>query len=152
MGYAGGTTRNPTYHRLGDHTESVQVDYDSTRISYEGLLRVFWDSHNPVAQPWSRQYMSIIFYHNEEQRRLAVASREQEEARLGRKIFTEIAPFSGFYMAEDYHQKYYLQGERRLMGEFRAMYPDFRGFIDSTAAARVNGYLGGYGTVEALQE
>jgi peptide-methionine (S)-S-oxide reductase len=96
--------------------------------------------------------MSIIFYHNEEQRRLAIETKESEEARLGGDIATEIVPFSKFYLAEDYHQKYYLRRESALMEEFNAIYPDPKDFIDSTAAARVNGYVGGYGTLATPEE
>jgi peptide-methionine (S)-S-oxide reductase len=96
--------------------------------------------------------MSIIFYHNEEQRKLAVEAKEEEGKRLNSKVYTEIIPYSDFYLAEDYHQKYYLQQEKELMAEFRAIYPDFKKFIDSTAAARLNGYLGGYGNPDTYQK
>jgi peptide-methionine (S)-S-oxide reductase len=121
-------------------------------VSYEELLDVFWSSHSATSQPWSRQYMSIVFYHNDEQRRLALETRDREAAKLQREIFTEIVPFSEFYLAEAYHQKYRLQQVPVLMREFRAMYPDNDDFVSSTAAARVNGYLAGYGTFEQLQE
>lgn len=137
---------------MGDHSETIQIDYDPTQISYQQLLDVFWSSHDPTYKSWSRQYMSIIFYHNEEQKRLAIETKESEEARLGREISTEIVPFSKFYLAEDYHQKYYLRQESALMEEFNAIYPDPKDFIDSTAAARVNGYVAGYGTLATLEE
>lgn len=152
VGYAGGTSNNPTYYNLGDHSETIQIDYDPTQISYDELLDVFWDSHDPTVPPFSQQYKSVIFYHNEAQKRLAIESKEQEEARLGRKIVTEIIPFSKFYLAEDYHQKYYLQQEPELMKDFNTIYPDTKDFISSTAVARVNGYVGGYGILETLQE
>ena len=152
VGYAGGTTESPTYHNLGDHTETIQIDYDSTLISYEQLLEIYWDSHNPTAQPWSRQYMSIVFYHNSEQRELAMATKQREEASSGRRVHTEIIPFSEFYLAEDYHQKYHLQQVPELMEELIAIYPNFADFIDSTAVARINGYVGGHVTLQELQE
>ena len=152
VGYAGGTKENPTYYSLGDHSETIQIDYDPTQISYRQLLDVFWSSHNPIYEPWSRQYMSIVFYHNEEQKRLAIEMKESEEARLDRDIFTEIVPFSKFYLAEDYHQKYYLRRESALMEEFSTIYPATEDFIASTAAARVNGYVGGYGILATLEE
>ena len=96
--------------------------------------------------------MSIVFYHNEEQRRLAIDSKEHEESRSGRSILTEIIPFSEFYLAEDYHQKYYLRQESSLIQELSAIYPDISDFIDSTAVARLNGYVGGYGTPETLEK
>lgn len=152
VGYAGGTTVDPTYRNLGDHTETIQVDYDPSQISYEELLNVFWSSHNPIVPAWSRQYMSIIFYHNEEQHRLAMETREREAARTGSQIYTEIVPAAEFYLAEAYHQKYRLQNVSDLMKEFSAIYPDDGDFVASTAAARVNGYVAGQGTCEQLQE
>jgi peptide-methionine (S)-S-oxide reductase len=151
VGYAGGTTTNPTYHNLGDHSETVEIDYDPTQVSYQQLLEVFWASHDPTRPAWSQQYASRIFYHDEEQRRLAQASKEQYEARCGCQVHTEIVPANEFYLAEDYHQKYRLRQSRTFMREFAAMYPDPADFVDSTAAARVNGYLGGYGTLADLQ-
>lgn len=152
VGYAGGTTKNPTYHNLGDHSETIQIDYDPTRVSYEELLDIFWDSHNPVTRPWSRQYMSIIFYHNEEQKRLAMETRDREAAGRQGSIFTEIVPATQFYLAEGYHQKYRLRQVPELLKEFDDIYPDGGDFVASTAAARVNGYVGGYGSLAELQE
>jgi len=163
VGYAGGTKANPTYYDLGNHTETVQVDYDPSRISYADLLKVFWDSHNPSLQSGT-QYLNIAFYHNEEQHRLILESKAQVESEHG-KIVTKILPYSGFNLAEDYHQKYYLMNESgtitqdgysydrsTLIKDFRAMYPDIRGMIDSTAAARINGYLAGNGSKKVLTE
>ena len=152
VGYAGGTTTNPTYYNLDGHTETVQVDYDPTKISYQELLDVFWSSHDPTSFAYSRQYQSIIFVHNEEQQALATQSKLAEEAKLGKPVTTEIIPFSHFYPAEDYHQKYYLRQTTEIMSDFRAMYPDNEGFINSTAAARINGFIGGYGDAETLQK
>jgi peptide-methionine (S)-S-oxide reductase len=152
VGYTGGTKENPVYHDLGDHSETIQIDYDPTRVSYKELIDTFWDSHSPTMPPWSRQYMSAVFYHNDEQKNLAMETKEREEARINGKIFTEIVPASEFYLAEDYHQKYYLRGVSELISELSAIYPTTQGLISSTAAARLNGYVGGYGTLETLQE
>jgi peptide-methionine (S)-S-oxide reductase len=152
VGYAGGRENNPTYPSIGDHTETIQIDYDPTVISYAKLLDIFWESHNPASPAWSRQYGSIIFFHNEEQERLAIESKGRAAARIRGKIYTEIVPFTKFYLAEAYHQKYRLRGERDLMKEFNAMYPNENDFVNSTAAARVNGYLDGHGTLEQLEE
>jgi peptide-methionine (S)-S-oxide reductase len=94
--------------------------------------------------------MSAIFYHNEEQKRLAEKTKEREEARLKRKVYTEILPFSRFYLAEDYHQKYYLREVPDLAREFSRIYPDLRDFVNSTAVTRVNGYAGGSGNATQL--
>jgi peptide-methionine (S)-S-oxide reductase len=152
VGYSGGIEKSPTYHRLGDHSEAIRIDYDPTQISYEKLLEIFWSSHNPTLPSWSRQYKSAVFYHNEQQRRLAVETRDREAARRNEPIVTELLPATEFYPAEAYHQKYRLQQDGYLMREFTAMYPSAEDFSNSTAAARVNGYLDGYGTIESLRE
>jgi len=115
-------------------------------------LDLFWNSHNPGSRAYSRQYASIIFFHNEEQQRLALETKQEIIDALGQTVYTEIVPFSEFYLAEGYHQKYRLQQTPGLMEEFRTIYPDTEGFVNSTAAARVNGYLGGNGTVADLEE
>ena len=150
MGYAGGTTENPTYHNLGDHTESIQIDYDPSKISYKDLLTLFYENNHNEYPSWSKQYKSIIFYHNDTQRMLALESKEQEEKKRGKKLYTEIIPFTRFYLAEDYHQKFRLRREYDMLEEFRLMYPKEGDFINSTSAARVNGYLAGYGTYADL--
>jgi len=94
--------------------------------------------------------MSIIFFHNDEQKRLATVSKDFQATRRKGRIFTEISPLTEFYLAEDYHQKYRLRSERDLMREFSAMYPEEEDFVNSTAAARINGYLDGHGTLEGL--
>ena len=150
MGYGGGTKKYPTYHSLGDHTETIQIDYDPMVISYGKLLDVFWDSHNPGSSSWSRQYMAAILFHNDEQKRLALLSRDRMKQQK-KKIYTKILPLTEFYHAEDYHQKHSLRSNRDLMREFNAMYPLYEDFINSTAAARINGYLSGYGSFEDLK-
>jgi len=151
VGYAGGKKKDPTYRSIGDHSETIQIDFDPTRVSYKKLLAVFWHNHNPTQRSWSQQYKSAIFYHNDEQRRLALETQAFEEAQRNQKIQTEILPFSNFYLAEDYHQKYGLRGQRELMNEFKAMYPKDMDFVNSTAAARVNGYISGHATPEEME-
>ena len=106
VGYAGGTKKNPTYVDLGDHTETIEIDFDSSVISYKELLKHFWEGHDPMV-PQKTQYKSIIFYRNERQRREAQESREQAEGKHSGKIVTEIRPAEIFYKAEEYHQKYF---------------------------------------------
>jgi peptide-methionine (S)-S-oxide reductase len=151
VGYAGGTKKNPNYGDLGDHSETVQIDFDPTLMTYDRLLEVFWHSHDPTEPAWSRQYRSIIFYHNEAQRRSAAESVEKEAARRKGRIVTELRPAGTFTLAEDYHQKHDLRMESVFVREFRAMYPGKEGFVHSTAAARINGYLGSYGTLADLK-
>ena len=121
-------------------------------ISYSDLLKRFWEAHDPSMGSWSTQYKAAIFYHNDEQRRMAEETRDQIEATQKIKVQTQIVPFSRFYVAEAYHQKYGLRGHSEFMREFRNMYPTDEGLMNSTAAARVNGYVSGYGTAAALQE
>jgi methionine-S-sulfoxide reductase len=150
VGYAGGAKKNPTYYSLGDHTETIQIDYDPGRITYARLLDIFWHSHQPDRKSWSRQYMAAVFYHTDEQKQLALQTRDREANRLQSKIYTEILPATTFYLAEAYHQKYYLRQVPELVKEFSALYPDLNAFIASTAVSRVNSYIGGYGSSESL--
>jgi peptide-methionine (S)-S-oxide reductase len=118
VGYAGGALLNPTYHdvctdRTG-HAEVVQVEFDPDRVSYDRLLDVFWTIHNPTTRnrqgfDFGSQYRSVIFYHDDEQRAAALASKQRLEAsgRYVREIVTEIIPAAPFYRAEEYHQRYY---------------------------------------------
>ncbi|MBN2054547.1 peptide-methionine (S)-S-oxide reductase [bacterium] len=151
VGYAGGSTGTPTYRNLGDHTETYQVDFDPSIVTYERLLEEFWKSHDPVGRVWSRQYRSVIFFHSEEQRRLAEVTKQAQETRRGRSLNTVIEPFTVFHPAEDYHQKYRLRNERALVSELLAAYPEQRGFMNSTAAARINGFLSGFGDHRRLR-
>lgn len=150
VGYAGGTTENPTYHNIGNHIEVVEIDFDRVQISYPELLDIFWRSHNPRQSPsWSRQYMDAVFYRSEEQKR-SVEQKFDRETNAGGEIYTLVEPLTTFYLAEDYHQKYYLRQEVELMKEFDRMC-DRTQFINSTVAARVNGYVAGFGTLSNLQ-
>jgi len=123
-GYIGGQKKNPTYEEVSSgrtgHTEAVQVVYDPKKVSYQKLLDVFWmniDPTTPNAQfcDHGSQYRSGIFYHNEEQMRLALASRDQIERtkRFREPIVTEITKAATFYPAEDYHQDYYKKNPLR---------------------------------------
>ncbi len=144
--------KNPSYHNLGDHSESVQIDFDPSRISYRELLDIFWKSHDPTRNSWSRQYRAAIFYHNEGQRILAIETGDHIASGTNGKLATAIEPYSGFHIAEDYHQKHSLRLYPEIMKEFTALYPDVRSLINSTAVARVNGYLGGYGSCDSLKK
>jgi peptide-methionine (S)-S-oxide reductase len=117
VGYLGGTLANPTYKdvctgRTG-HAEVVQVEYDPAEVTYDRLLEVFWENHDPTTlnrqgPDVGTQYRSAIFYHSPEQKAAAEASRSRLEAsgKLRRPIVTEITSASTFYPAEDYHQRY----------------------------------------------
>jgi peptide methionine sulfoxide reductase MsrA len=143
---------HPTYHDLGDHSESIQVDYDPSQISFDSLLEEFWRSPNSCGRSGSRQYMSILFYHNEEQRNAALNSKEREAAKRNREIATPILPAGRFTIAEDYHQKFYLRQCPALERELSGRYRDAREFMNSTSAMKLNAYLAGHGTVEMLDK
>ena len=152
VGYTGGTTQDPTYYSLGDHTETIQIDFDPSVVSYRDLLKVFWSSHDATQKPWSKQYKAAVYYNSDEQRKLAIETRDMLEAKIDKKVYTEIVPEETFYLAEAYHQKYYLQNVPLFDREYRQIYPLDTDFINSTAVARVNGYVAGYGSIERLQE
>jgi len=117
VGYEGGNVENPSYrdvcsHRTG-HAEVVEVTYDPDQIGYEQLLEAFWDKHNPTRRNrqglnFGDQYRSVIFFHDEEQRRAAERSKAELDAskRYRRPVATAIEPAQTFYVAEDYHQQY----------------------------------------------
>jgi peptide-methionine (S)-S-oxide reductase len=152
VGYDGGEKINPTYYDLGDHSETIQIDFDPEKITYPQLLQIFWDNHNCKLKSVSRQYMSIVFYHNVKQRDAATQSMQEQEKKLETKLVTEILPLTQFYRAEDYHQKYSLQLTEDISDELKKIYPNFQDFVDSTAVARINGFIGGRGTCEQLKK
>jgi methionine-S-sulfoxide reductase len=92
---------------MGDHSESIQVDYDPEVISYRDLLAEFWAQHSPIRPSRSRQYASVIFYGNDEEKREAEESKQGMERAMGMQLHTDIQPLERFYLAEEYHQKYY---------------------------------------------
>lgn len=119
VGYTGGDSTNPTYKdvcsgRTG-HAESVEVEFDSSKISYDDLLATFWKIHDPTTlnrqgPDIGEQYRSAIFFLGEDQKNAAFSSKERLEASgrfRGRRITTQITPAKVFYPAEDYHQKYF---------------------------------------------
>jgi peptide-methionine (S)-S-oxide reductase len=115
-GYMGGRTANPTYEQVSSgttgHAEVMQVRYDARKVSYEKLLEVFWRNVDPLTAnrqfcDAGSQYRSAIFYHTEEQRRLAQNSKDRLDARFEQPIVTEVLKAGSFYPAEDYHQDYY---------------------------------------------
>ena len=117
VGYAGGTLDNPTYEQVCSgrtgHAEVVQVEFDPAQVSYEQLLQVFWENHNPTqlnrqGPDIGTQYRSAIFYHSPEQKAVAEQSKQQLEAsgQFNRPIVTQIEAASTFYRAEEYHQQY----------------------------------------------
>ncbi|MDD5455251.1 MAG: peptide-methionine (S)-S-oxide reductase MsrA [Candidatus Ratteibacteria bacterium] len=123
-GYMGGTRKNPTYEEVSSgktgHREVVQITYDPSKISYSQLLDVFWQQINPTDlegqfSDKGSQYKTAIFYHNEEQKRLAEKSKDQlqKTGKFDKPIVTDIIPATAFYKAEEYHQDYYKKNPER---------------------------------------
>ena len=117
-GYSGGTIKNPTYEQVCSDTtgyaEVIQISYDPKIISFDELLEVFWKTHDPTTlnkqgNDVGSQYRSVVFYHNEEQKRLAEKYKEEltKSGAWDKPIVTEISPFTNFYSAENYHQNYF---------------------------------------------
>src|SRR4051812_17040791 len=117
VGYAGGNSKNPTYKDVctdkTGHAEVVEVQFDPAQVSYDTLLDIFWENHDPTTKnrqgpDWGSQYRSAIFFHSSEQEMTARASKDRLQAsgKWSRPIVTEITPAPEFYRAEDYHQQY----------------------------------------------
>ncbi|HEY5596765.1 MAG TPA: peptide-methionine (S)-S-oxide reductase MsrA [Candidatus Bipolaricaulota bacterium] len=118
VGFAGGTVKNATYREVCSgrtgHAEVVYLEYDPAQVSYEELLNVFWECHDPTqlnrqGPDVGAQYRSAIFYYDEVQRQAAEAAKAalEQSGRFRRPIVTQIAPVGEFYRAEEYHQRYY---------------------------------------------
>ncbi len=140
VGYAGGNMDNPTYHNLGSHSETIQIEYDPEQITYEELLEIFFENHNPYRKPYGSQYKSIVFYHNEKQKE--IFDDYVDNLNNDRQLYTELNEFNEFHYAEFYHQKYRLQSFNNLMSKLRGIYPNDKEFINSTLTARLNHYVG----------
>ncbi len=164
VGYAGGTTPDPTYHDLGDHTEVVQIEYDPEQLAYDDLLDTFWSNHAWASASRKRQYRGVVLAHGDEQFETAqrrrdeqsesglVASKAQRRRRdeladrSGETVATDVERLDEFYLAEDYHQKYELRSTPVVGDELAELYGD--AFVDSTVTARLNGFVAGHGDDE----
>lgn len=145
VGYAGGTTSDPTYHDLGDHTEVVQVDYDPGRLRYADLLRVAFDAHDYRHQPRARQYQHVVLHdpgQDEAVQRFVADHVADPDA-----VATRVETLDGFTPAEEYHQKYRLRSHHDLRA-FEGY--DDRALRESPAAAKLNAAAAGYGRPPAL--
>ncbi|WP_235338434.1 peptide-methionine (S)-S-oxide reductase MsrA [Paenibacillus wulumuqiensis] len=180
-GYAGGTTQSPVYRQLGDHSETIEIVFDPSIITLEQLLELFWNHHNPavINDYKGRQYRSLLFYRNEQQRHMmeqmqqpaapphAFSINNGNGANTSgssdtsspiapdvpeKKRLTEIQPYDAWYPAEERHQKYYLQRQHELMDQLGELYPDREELFRSTLAARLNGYSRGHVTLAEIRQ
>ncbi|KAK9881616.1 hypothetical protein WA026_016488 [Henosepilachna vigintioctopunctata] len=150
VGYSGGTLIDPEYRKLGDHTEVIEIDYDPKTISFDDLLLLFWNNHEyGLTTCVKKQYMSLILYHDEDQKRMAEISLKKEAHKRNENLTTTILPAGKFYPAEDYHQKYRLQQHPSLVKELGITPENLK---TSHLAARLNGYLAGVGKLEDLEK
>lgn len=140
VGYTGGTSVDPTYHDLADHTEAFQIDFDPDQLSYPALLAEIWAHRRGGRSYGGRQYMEAVF----------AADATQEAAARAQGVTAPIITGARFYRAEDYHQKYYLRHDSILFREFADYMP--AQFVDSRVAARLNGYVAGRGGPAQLRE
>lgn len=142
-GFAGGTTPEPTYRNIGDHTEMIQVAFDPSLISYEDILKTFWDSHDAAKDRSYKgcQYLSVLIVHSNEQQRIAEKVKREWEEQHKKRIETEIHYDLPFYQAEDRHQKYFLKRFEKAMASILPLFPDHTHFMHSTIAARLNGFV-----------
>lgn len=118
VGYTGGSLDNPTYKQVctdrTGHAEAVLVEFDPSQITYEQLLNAFWELHDPTQKnrqgpDFGSQYRTAIFYHSDEQKALALASKARHQPHFAKPIVTEIVPAAHFWDAEEYHQQYLLK-------------------------------------------
>ncbi len=146
-------TLAPTYRNMGDHTETVELDFQPDKVSLDQLLQLFWKSHNPNRKTYKdRQYISILFFRDPIQQEQMLAVKNKMEVHIQKKIHTEIVAFSNFTLAEDYHQKYYLKRYPNAMKRLLEFYPTVESFHNSTLAARLNGFVKGYGSLAKIRD
>ena len=145
VGYAGGTTVDPTYHSLGDHTEVFQLDFDPDVVSYTDLLGHVFRSHDPRSQTRKTQYQNIVLTETAAQQK-ALEAFLQTRGLSTDAIDTRIERLSQFYLAEEYHQKYTLRSKRTFMDAFEELRYDDTQLRESPAAAKLNGYASGHDT------
>jgi len=132
---------------MADHTESIQIDYDPSVTSYSELLELFWKSHTTSNPCYSRQYMSAIFYANDQQKE-AIASKQNLEKK--EKCYTEILPLNSWTNAEDYHQKFYLRSKRKIIQLLN--FNTDEELRESHIACRLNGFVDGEGDFQDFEK
>ncbi|WP_411344704.1 peptide-methionine (S)-S-oxide reductase [Paenibacillus sp. WLX1005] len=138
-GYAGGTTAHPVYRQMGDHSETIQLDYRPDVLPLETLLQLFWERHRPEGintYKDSRQYRSIILYDQPFQLDIIQHLQNEQQARQS----TEVQLCTAFYPAEERHQKYYLQRRPDVLAALESLFTSREQALQSLLAARLNGW------------
>jgi peptide-methionine (S)-S-oxide reductase len=138
--------RSPLATPLDEATEAVEVTYDPSAISYADLLGTFWAAHDPTQAAHKPKYQAVICPLDNDQRRHAEASMQEQATRHAKPIRTSISGPADFRPAPARDQKHRLQSDAQLMTAFARLFPDEESFLASTAATRANGFLSGYGT------
>nr|XP_037283563.1 peptide methionine sulfoxide reductase-like [Rhipicephalus microplus] len=146
--YAGGSKKDPTYRSLSDYTEVVRIEYDPRETSFRELLKLFWPNHDPTREHVSREYMSIIFCHNDAQENEAQRSLKENQKNFSAPIVTKILKLEQYHLAEQHHQKYRLQRQTALYKSL--LQSGMKDVTRSHVATRLNGYVSGYGTMAAF--
>lgn len=146
VGYAGGTKSSPTYRNLGDHIETVDIQFND-ETTFKDLLRFFFKSHNPTVK-YKRQYISAVLYHDEIQKATVESFLKEISKDYSKQIVTEIIPFVEFTDAEDYHQKYFLRKNDKILKELNL---NNKQIITSPLSCKLNAFCAGLGSIEMLK-
>ncbi|KAI6242801.1 Peptide-methionine (S)-S-oxide reductase [Aphelenchoides fujianensis] len=147
VGYAGGTTKNPTYTSIGDHTEVTELSFDESVVGYKELVHFFFDHHDSTV-PHKAQYRSLILWTDEEQKKVAEAILEDIKKQQ-KNVQTKVEKLDVFYEAEGYHQKYWLQSQKRIVKELGLKESEL---ATSQLATKLNAFLAGYDRFDVLKD
>jgi len=147
VGYAGGQMLKPSYYKLGDHTECVDIYFDPNTTSYEMILNLFWKSHDPTVRT-SSQYRSLILTHSQAQADQAAGSCLEQTKNQQKEILTKQQSFGTFFSAEEKHQKNQLRRHPALLNCFNWE----RSLSSSYVATRLNSYVGGHSTMASFNK
>jgi peptide-methionine (S)-S-oxide reductase len=152
VGFSGGTYEKPTYTNSRDHSETVELLYDPSSISYRELCREFFHAHNPAWTGVLKQYANALFYTTGQERRIAEQESERRGSKDGTVMRTPLREFDRFHPASASHQKHHLRTHRELMSAFRSVFPDDTAFTASTAAMRVNSAIAGFSETALIRQ
>lgn len=144
VGYAGGTTKNPSYRNIGNHIECIDLKFNTEIITIEKILDLFFKSHDPTIK-YKRQYISAILYRTPEE--YLTIENYMSNFKSEQKIVTELIQTNEFTPAENYHQKYFLRKQSKILNELNLINDDI---IDSPLATKLNALCAGFGVVEEL--